>query len=150
MKTIFCSYKTLTVACAFAFAGMPFFATLPQADTTQAHSIEISDSHFAQAPARITDMPTGNTFSGNYLAARFAQRQQDWPAAQHYMNAVVNFDSENELMTSRAFLLSLGAGEYPAARRLAEKITAEHQNGTDIASIFMACEAMTQIGRAHV
>ncbi|MDY0010089.1 MAG: tetratricopeptide repeat protein [Bdellovibrionales bacterium] len=144
MKTIFCSYKTLTVACAFAFAGMPFFATLPQADTTQAHSIEISDSHFAQAPARITDMPTGNTFSGNYLAARFAQRQQDWPAAQHYMNAVVNFDSENELMTSRAFLLSLGAGEYPAARRLAEKITAEHQNGTDIASIFMACEAMTR------
>lgn len=144
MKTIFCSYKTLTVACAFAFVGLPFFAALPQAETAQTHTIEISDGHFAQSTLRITDTPTGNTFSGNYLAARFAQRQQDWPAAQHYMNAVVSFDSENELMTSRAFLLSLGAGEYPAARRLAEKITAEHQNGTDIAAIFMACEAMTR------
>jgi len=139
MTSIFGSSKTLTALCVLALMSVPLVACANSSQTT-----EINTTVFALSPAPAADMPAGSTFSGNYLAARFAQRQQDWAAAQHYMNAVVNFDENNELMTNRAFLLSLGAGELPAARRLAERIVSEQQNGTDIALIFMASEAMAR------
>lgn len=139
MTFLFGSSKTLTALCVLALMSVPLVACANSSQTT-----EINTAVFALSPVQTGDMPTGSTFSGNYLAARFAQRQQDWAAAQHYMNAVVNFDENNELMTNRAFLLSLGAGEFPAARRLAERIVSEQQNGTDIALIFMASEAMAR------
>lgn len=137
MKSFFCSFKTLTMVCALALIGSPLVAFADSEQTT-----EINKTFFMLNPAAPSDLQTGSTFSGNYLAARFAQRQQDWAAAQHYMNAVVEYDENNELMTNRAFLLSLGAGELPAARRLAERILTDQQNGTDIALIFLASEAL--------
>lgn len=137
MTSFFCSFKTLTVVCALALIGTPMMAAANSEQTT-----EINNVLFALTPASPADMEAGSTFSGSYLAARFAQRQQDWAAAQHYMNAVVGFDESNELMANRAFLLSLGAGELPAARRLAERILTDQQNGTDIALIFLASEAL--------
>ncbi|MDP2205958.1 MAG: tetratricopeptide repeat protein [Alphaproteobacteria bacterium] len=137
MTSFFCSFKTLTMVCALALVGSPLVAFANSEQTT-----EINQALFVLTPVASGDLQTGSTFSGNYLAARFAQRQQDWTAAQHYMNAVVEFDENNELMANRAFLLSLGAGELPAARRLAERILTDQQNGTDIALIFLASEAL--------
>jgi tetratricopeptide (TPR) repeat protein len=139
MKSFFCSFKTrfLTALFALALTGAPLVAC-----ANQAYTADAAAAPFPLVPLSSGDLQAGSTFSGSYLAARFAQRQQDWTAAQHYMNAVVGFDENNALMTNRAFLLSLGAGELPAARHLAGRILTEQQNGTDIALIFMASEAL--------
>ncbi len=92
----------------------------------------------------VIETPTALTLSGNYLAGRFAQRQQDWNAAQSYMGAVVDLDSDNALMTQRAFLLSLGAGEYVRARELAEKVTGGDSQQSELAHIFLICDALSR------
>lgn len=87
--------------------------------------------------------PAANTLSGSYLAGRFAQRQQDWDAAQNYMNEVTKFDEGNELLEQRAFLLSMGAMQYARARELAQKIAQDPEN-IELASIYLACDAMAR------
>jgi tetratricopeptide (TPR) repeat protein len=91
--------------------------------------------HHAQANA-------DGTLAGNYLAGRFAQRHQDWESAQDYMNRVMNFDVSNELLRQRAFLLTLGAQQYPKARELALKI-ANDKEGAELSWIYLACDALT-------
>lgn len=87
-------------------------------------------------------LPFSSTLSGNYLAGRFAQRQQDWDAAQSYMNVVANIDHGNELIEQRAFLLSLGAAQYDRAKTLAESLsTKEH---SELALIYLACDALSR------
>lgn len=88
--------------------------------------------------------PAGLTLSGNYLAGRFAQRRQDWDAAQEYMNEVVRRDDGNAMLEQRAFLLSVGAGEYDRARRLAEKIFARNDENTELSLIYLSCDAFTR------
>ncbi len=133
------SSKSLTAIALAAFIGLPFAATADQIQTT-----EINSAHHALSPTDTAELTEGNTLSGSYLAARFAQRQQDWAAAQHYMNAAVEFDENNEHMVHRAFLLSLGAGEWGAAKRLADKILLQQQAGLDFALIFTASEALAK------
>lgn len=87
--------------------------------------------------------PAGNTLSGSYLAGRFAQRQQDWDAAQNYMNEVTKFDKGNELLEQRAFLLSMGAMQYARARELAQKIAQDPEN-IELASIYLASDALAR------
>lgn len=89
------------------------------------------------------DIPAGRTLSGNYLAGRFAQRQQDWDAAQHYMNAVIAHDEGNTLLEQRAFLLSIGAMQYARARELAENLKAGNDN-VDLALIYLSCDALAR------
>lgn len=140
MKAVFGTLnKSLTAAALVALMGLPFAATAGDTDTT-----EINTAHYALSPTDPADLTDGATFSGSYLAARFAQRQQDWTAAQHYMNAAIGFDENNEHMVHRAFLLSLGAGEFGAAKRLADKILLEQQAGLDFALIFTAADALVK------
>lgn len=82
------------------------------------------------------------TMSGNYLAGRFAQRQQDWHAAQHYINAVIGFDRVNPALDERAFLLSLGAQQYSRAHNLAQKLV-DAGRKSDLAYIYLTCDALS-------
>src|SRR3990172_622688 len=77
------------------------------------------------ANARI---PDSRTMAGGYLAGRFAQRQQDWDAAQKYMGAVLDHDQDNSLLAQRTFVLALGSGNFTRARELAGKISAAQDN----------------------
>ena len=86
-------------------------------------------------------LPESSTLSGNYLAGRFAQGQQDWDAAQSYMNSVIAFDDQNGLLEQRAFLLSVGARRYDQAKELADKVYSDHENA-DLAMIYLASDAM--------
>lgn len=88
-------------------------------------------------------VPPSATLSGNYLAGRFAQRRQDWDAAQNFMGAVADFDNENVMMSQRAFLLALGAGEYSKARTLAKKVSAE-PGQSELAVIYLVCDHLSR------
>lgn len=82
-----------------------------------------------------------NTLSGNYLAGRFAQRQQDWDSAQRFMNEVMGFDANNTLLRQRAFLLTLGAQQYDRAKDLARQVASD-KDGAELADIYLACDAL--------
>jgi tetratricopeptide (TPR) repeat protein len=85
--------------------------------------------------------PASTTMAGGYLAGRFAQRQQDWDAAQDYMAAVLDHDKNNEMLAQRTFLLALGAGNIVKAKELAESIS-NTQDGAELALIFLSCDAI--------
>lgn len=92
-------------------------------------------------------LPAGKTLSGSYLAGRFAQHQQDWDAAQSYMNTVLHHDADNILLRERAFLLSLGAGNYSAAKEMANNLVPavsakESAQGNNLALVFLVCDAL--------
>lgn len=88
-------------------------------------------------------MSMNQTLSGSYLAGRFAQRQQDWDQAQHFMSTVIDHDDSNNQLVQRTFLLALGAGNYDKAKQLAEKISGMKDN-TEMAVIFLSCEAISR------
>jgi tetratricopeptide (TPR) repeat protein len=104
-----------------------------------------TDSQISQKPdeayVQARALPESRSFSGSYLAGRMAQRIQDWDAAQNYMNDVLTYDSANEQLLQKTFLLTLGAGQYTKARELAEKIAADPAD-TEIALIYLACDAL--------
>lgn len=88
-------------------------------------------------------MPQSRTLSGNYLAGRYAQRIQDWRAAQNYMGEVAARDAQNGAIQQRTFLLAVGAGEYAKAYALGEKILQDNPS-SEIAMIFLASESIAQ------
>lgn len=143
MNIIRKSWNSLPVICMIACLGTSFAIPVFANEAEQVVA-ESSAPLYLLSPAQAAELPTGSTLSGNYLAARFAQRQQDWAAAQHYMNAVVAYDENNSRLTERAFLLSVGAGEYAAARRLGEKIVEDPQGAIEPALIFMASDALAR------
>ncbi len=104
--------------------------------------------------------PAPVTFSGSYLAGRFAQQNGDWNAAQKYMGDALAYDAGNAGLMQRTFLLAVGSGDFATARDLAARMIAAAQNkgstqnkgisraqarngDTDaLALIFMACDAI--------
>jgi len=94
------------------------------------------------APNADMTVPKARTLSGNYLAARFAQRHQDWHAAHIYMKNVIAMDTENPLLTQRAFLLAIGAGAHDSAKNLATGIAAAGAENSELAYIYLACDAL--------
>lgn len=104
---------------------------------------ETAAAYIAINAAPEETMPSADTLSGNYLAGRFAQRQQDWDAAQNYINAVTDFDQDNKMLLQRAFLLSVGAGQHAKARTLAEKVLATAP-ADELALIYLACDALSR------
>lgn len=96
-----------------------------------------------QVSPHLSAMIAGNTLAGNYLAGRFAQRQQDWDSAQKYMNEVMSFDKDNDVLRQRAFLLTLGAGEYDRAKALAKEVASD-ADGAELADIYLACDALAR------
>ena len=129
--------KVLQVASALVLAATVSFALNACAASDQA-KITAGPDFAAATPA-----PPSTTLSGNYLAGRFAQRQQDWDSAQNYMNEVTKYDEGNELLEQRAFLLSMGAMQYSRARELAQKIIADPEN-IELAAIYLACVALAR------
>lgn len=97
----------------------------------------------ADKAAALVTVPDHRTFSGSYLAGRFAQRQQDWDVAQSYMGTVLSYDGGNREMTERTFLLALGAGNFSGAKELAQKVLAA-KPGSELPLIFMAGEAISR------
>jgi tetratricopeptide (TPR) repeat protein len=108
---------------------------------------QAAETETAPAPAAVplatVGPELGSTLSGNFLAGRFAQRQQDWESAQGYMNAVMSFDGDNALLQQRTFLLTIGARQYDRAKALAEKISAR-PDGSELAAIYLACDALAK------
>ncbi len=129
-------YSKLLIAAAFLATSLAILNACVGSDKSE--TTEVSSA--ASVPAVL---PEGVTLSGSYLAGRFAQRQQDWDAAQKYINTVVGFDDKNEQLEQRAFLLSLGAGQYSRAKRLAEKII-QREEGNDLSVIYLASEALSR------
>lgn len=101
-----------------------------------------------EAYALASQIPTpAMTLSGNYLAGRFAQRAQDWDAAQSYMTSVAEIDHSNLPMLQRAFLLSLGSGQYSKARAQAMALMSDQYRSvaeTDLAIVFLACDHLSR------
>ena len=100
------------------------------ADDTQQHTGSFPGS-----------MISTETLSGNYLAGRFAQRQQDWDSAQKFMNSVMSHDTDNTVLRQRAFLLTLGAQQYDRAKILAHQVS-DDKDGAELADIYLACDAL--------
>jgi len=94
------------------------------------------------APLVNAPMASSDTLSGNYLAGRFAQRQQDWDAAQGYMGVVLERDKGNSQLVQRTFLLALGSGNFAKAGELANKISGR-KDGSELALIFLSCDALS-------
>jgi hypothetical protein len=76
-------------------------------------------------------LPVSGSLSGNYLAGRFAQRKQDWRAAETYMGEVARRDHANPAMQQRAFLLSLGAGRFEQALAISAAIGGDEPGRAD-------------------
>lgn len=127
--------KVFRVLSAFTFAVVVTLSLNSCASAQQTQS----DS----AAAEPAPLPYSATLAGNYLAGRFAQRQQDWDAAQSYMNEVITFDKDNVLLQQRAFLLSIGAQQYSRATELAKTILAGKDN-VELALIYLACDALAR------
>lgn len=62
------------------------------------------------------------TLAGDYLAGQFAQRHQDWAAADKFMNRIMDYDPENIELQKRAMVLSMGANEVGRAVAMARKV----------------------------
>lgn len=104
-------------------------------DRTAPAGIGAGRAVLAEAP------PVARSTAANYLAGRFAQRRQDWNAAQVYMGEVARRDHD-PMMMQRAFLLSLGAGRYAEAEQQA-KFLDDKNTTADVAAIFMAAGALS-------
>lgn len=87
-------------------------------------------------------VPGMQTKTGTYLAARFAQRHQDWDAAAVYMEAVEAAGlSPSPAFSQNIFLISLGAGDYErAAARVESTLTQRSQD--EAARLFLAAQAL--------
>ncbi len=100
--------------------------------------------HTQKAETTVLPFPlpaVSKTLSGNYLAGRFAQRQQDWDSAQNYMDIVLSYDENNNRLIQRTFLLTLGSGNFVKAGKLAKKII-ETEDNNELALIFLSCDAL--------
>ena len=99
----------------------------------------------ANKAAVLESTPEHVSFSGSYLAGRFAQRQQDWESAQGYMSTVLSYDSNNSEMVQRTFLLALGSGQFETAKALAQKLVGtKKKDSTELALIFLSCDAINR------
>jgi len=90
------------------------------------------------------------SLSGNYLAGRFAQHQQDWDTAQKYMNLVSTQDVGNKAILEKAFLLNIGSGKFTEAKKNALKIyTDTNSELRELATIFLTCDAINNANYAE-
>lgn len=89
-------------------------------------------------------------FTGNYLAGRYAQNNQDWSRAADFMAQAVELSSTPQRLRDNAFVLLVGAGEINRAHKLAqnlsqhedEKLSADIQPLADIINILKQLQAV--------
>lgn len=139
MKGIFGEFKLMT---AVAVAALMTVSLTACANPLQ--SEQENKGVYVFTPSTDVIVPQSRTLAGNYLAARFAQRHQDWHAAHIYMKNVIAFDTANPLLTQRAFLLAIGAGEHDSAKSLATGIAVSGAENSELALIYLACDALRE------
>lgn len=125
IRPALCSISVLALAAVFFLCaeGRADDAPMPQTPTTQQQEAS-SDS-----------------IAGNYLAARYAQRRQDWRTAEKFMSRVLEKDKANTPLKQRTFLLALGSGDAEQARLHAQEILAGKER-SELALIFMATDSL--------
>ncbi|MGB0718944.1 MAG: tetratricopeptide repeat protein [Bdellovibrionales bacterium] len=118
---------TTFLACLIGFCAQPAEPQSPQG--------LIGVSYTINQGGRLTEMRAINapmireTLSGNYLAARFAQRHHDWELATNYMEEVAKKRPDDLSLRKRTMVLAMGAGDYDiATREAAEVLKAEPDN----------------------
>lgn len=72
----------------------------------------------------ISDYQGYSSFSGNYLAGRFAFRQRDVTSAADFYREVLKIDAENRPLVHRALLLTTQDGQIDQAMPLARRLVA--------------------------
>lgn len=82
------------------------------------------------------------TQAGNFLAGRFAQRNQDWTKASEYLEKLVALDPENDTLQQRAMVLAIGSGKTEQAYKLAKDIL-EHEPDNLWAVLILAVKKLT-------
>jgi tetratricopeptide (TPR) repeat protein len=82
----------------------------------------------------------GTTLLGSYLAGHVARSQRDNESAALYYRRALAKDPRNEEILDDAFKLELAAGEFEAARVLAERLV-KRQRDNVIARIFLGIDA---------
>ena len=68
------------------------------------------------------------SFSGSYLAARFANKSRDFREAASYYTNALEVDPDNAFLLDRAFTLKLANGEMGEAQELAERLVDADRN----------------------
>ena len=96
----------------------------------------------ARSPAReAAEIETGDTLTGNYLAAIMAGASSDTAAASTYFREVLRRDPRNGEVAGRAFVAALSNGDMEESFRIAEQlIKRESSNG--LARLALAVRAI--------
>ncbi len=88
---------------------------------------------------KLEDLGPRPGFAGYYLAARHAQIDKDWHAANYYFDIVARKDPSNEDMKRRSMVVAMGAGDLSmAADYAAEVIQDEPQDA--LAILFLSAK----------
>ncbi|MDH5722494.1 MAG: tetratricopeptide repeat protein [Alphaproteobacteria bacterium] len=128
--------NTLTLIIASCISGVCGNQSTMPASTLQLASIEQVQK---EAEKQESSLPL---FSGHYLSSRFAQNHHDWKNSYRFLSPIVQTHKDIEDLKGRAMILSMGAGEYKSALKLAKEIKATESGQDDILShIFLLIEA---------
>lgn len=60
--------------------------------------------------------------AGQFLSSHFAQSENDWEAANRYLDPVLADDTDNADLIKRSMILAMGAGNLPLAARRAQEL----------------------------
>ncbi len=82
--------------------------------------------------------PLGDSLSGNYLAARHAEKIGDMAAAADFLSEVLGREPDNPAIQRQAFMTMIADGRFDEALSLAERIT----NGGQILSLAVLARAI--------
>lgn len=88
-------------------------------------------------PVILKDLGPRPGFAGYYLAARHAQTDQDWHAANYYFDIVARKDPGNEDMRRRTMVVSMGAGDLAMAAEYASEVITDVPSDA-LASLFLS------------
>jgi tetratricopeptide (TPR) repeat protein len=86
------------------------------------------------------ELPTANTFSGNYLAALVAGLSTDTAAAAQYYAESLKFDPHSADLAERAFVTMLAEGNMTEALRLSQTVSRKNP-GNGIVQLILAANA---------
>jgi tetratricopeptide (TPR) repeat protein len=99
---------------------------------------------FAREPdSRTVKIETGETLTGNYLAAIMAGASSDTLAASTFFREVLRRDPRNVEVAGRAFVAALSNGDMEDAFRIAETII-KRESSNGLARLALAVKAIKQ------
>lgn len=120
--------KTLLSLCLFGVIG-----TCPD------KPVPAATEPVSEPPQKMMIFMPRETLAGDFLSGQFAQKQQDWKAADKYITRVMEYDPENPDLQRRAMVLAMGAGEVNRAIAMARKIL-ELEPTNQLALLFLSLD----------